>query len=293
MLKFGLYIAFNFISLVLWAQPNSTFLKVDTANATQAQITQADFKIYKGHPKWEIPAGIILISSASYGVKQVEKIATLTEEGVTALNPASINAFDRPAAYYDPAGFKSAADKSDIIMTLCIVSPAILMLDKKMKNDWADLLGILLMAHTVDNAIFFSSVLTVRRPRPIEYNAGLSTEIRAGTGKTNSFFSGHESWSATSCFFIAKVYTDYHKIKGLKRLLIYTGAAIPPTIVSYYRVHAGAHFNTDVITGTVVGAACGILLPALHKIRLKDKGLSVRPFYKLGANGVSLSYRIK
>jgi hypothetical protein len=55
----------------------------------------------------------------------------------------------------------------------------------------------------------------------------------------------------------------------------------------------GAHLNTDVLTGRVIGAACGILVPELHRFKNKDKNFSFKPFYKLGSGGVTLSYTIQ
>ena len=250
-------------------------------------------KIYKTHPGWEIPVSLALIGSASLGYKWMDKRASLTAEQVVALDPLNINSFDRPAAYYDPATFKSAQSKSDILMTAFVAAPILLVFDKKIRHDFVDMLTMLAVAHAVDNTIFFSTILLVRRPRPLTYNAALPLEAKTGVGKTNAFPSGHVSWTATSAFFMAKVYTDYHHIKGWKRMLFFTGAALPPTLIGYYRVHAGSHFNTDAITGGLLGMACGLGIPELHRISKKVDGLSIQPFFMNGSNGLSLSYVLK
>jgi len=72
-----------------------------------------------------------------------------------------------------------------------------------------------------------------------------------------------------------------------------TGAAIPPSLVGYYRMEAGRHFKTDVIAGLLVGALCGITVPELHRNKNKIPNLSVSPFMMQGANGISLTYIIK
>lgn len=135
----------------------------------------------------------------------MDQRAALTTDQVQALNPQNINSFDRPAALYDPATFVSAQSKSDILMTVFVASPIFLAFDRKIRKDWGDMLGMLLVAHGVDNTIFFSTILLVRMPRPLTYNPALTLEERAGVGKTNSFPSGHVLWKATSTFFIAKV----------------------------------------------------------------------------------------
>lgn len=270
-------------SQTLWSQ-------IDSTSPDHRERSQ---KIYKTHPPWEIPVSLALIGAASLGYKVMDKRASLTQEHVLTLNPETINSFDRPAAYYNPSGFTDAQSKSDLLMTTLVVSPLLLVFDKRIRRDWMDMLGMLLVAHAADNTIFFSTILTIRRPRPKTYNPALTVTEKSGVGKTNSFYSGHVSWTATSTFFIAKVYTDYHHIKGSKRLLIYTGAAVPPSIVGYYRVHSGNHFATDAIVGVITGAACGIGIPALHRISNKVNGLSVQPFFMNGSNGVSLTYTIK
>lgn len=288
MLRALLLVVCTISSQVLWSQSDSTVM--DDVSPKQ---DVRSLKIYKTHLGWEIPVSLGLIGAASLGYKWMDKRASLTEEQVAALNPETINSFDRPAAYYDPATFKDAQSKSDIQMTAFVASPLLLVLDKKIRRDWADMLGMLLVAHAVDNTIFFSALLVVRRPRPLTYNPALSMDEKTGVGKSNAFPSGHVSWTATSTYFIAKVYTDYHHIKGWKRLLIYTAAAAPPTIIGYYRVHAGSHFTTDAIIGGLLGAACGIGVPALHRIRNKPNGLSLKPFSMYGSSGLTLCYNIK
>jgi len=250
-------------------------------------------RVYRANHKVEIGVPIVFFCGAYFGFKALDKYASFTADDVKNLNPESINAFDRPIAYYNPAEFKSAQNTSDLFLNIAVASPALLLLDKKIRGDWKDFLSMFLMAHLVDNTIYFSSVLSVRRPRPLTFNPNVPLEEKIGEGKSNSFFSGHTSWSATSTFLLVKIYTDYHHIKGFKRLAFFTGAAIPPAFVGYYRMEAGKHFKTDVITGFVIGATCGILIPELHRIKSKTDGLSFNPFFMQGASGLTVSYRFK
>jgi membrane-associated phospholipid phosphatase len=268
-------------STVLWSQTDTVSVKANTVSAQQE--TPRSPKIYKIHLGWEVSTSLALIGASSLGYKWMDKRAALTEAEVLALDPQ----------FYDPAGFADAEIKSDILMTAFVASPIFLAFDKKIRRDWADMLGMLLVAHGVDNTIFFSTILLVRSPRPLTYNPALSVGAKTGDGKTNSFPSGHVSWAATSTFFMVKVYTDYHHIKGWKRMLLYTGAALPPAIVGYYRVHADRHFASDAIIGGLLGAVVGIATPELHRITKKVDGLSMKPFFMNGANGLSVSYVIK
>jgi len=258
-----------------------------------AQSDTSYLKVYKTNPKLEIPGPIIFFCGSYFGFKALDNIASLTEAEVKNLNPETINSFDRPVAFYNPAEFLSAQQTSDLFMNIFVASPALLLINKRIRHDWKDFASMFLMTHATGNVIYFASAFSVRRARPLTFNPAVPLADKIGDNKTNSFFSGHTAWTAMSTFFITKVYTDYHQIKGIKRILIYTGAAIPPGLVGYYRMEAGKHFKSDVITGLLIGAACGIGVPELHRIKEKNRNFSMRPFFMQGANGISLSYNIK
>lgn len=256
------------------------------------QSDSSQRKIYSVN-HWEVAAPLALFASSPLIFRALESNASLTMAEAQALDPLSINSFDRPGAYYDPANFASATKGGELVLTVAVVSPLLLLFDKRMRKDWADLLTILLVAHGADNALYYTSSVLVRRPRPLAFNPNVDINEKVGDGKTNSFFSGHTAWVATSTFTMAKLYTDYHHIKGVKRILIYTGASIPPAIEGYYRMQAGRHFLTDVMTGFAIGAICGIVVPELHRIHHKSNKLSIRPFIINQANGLSFTYTIK
>lgn len=263
------------------------------SSVARAQNDSSTQHFYKVNYKWEVPAAVTFLGASYFGFRVLDKHASFTEADIAKLNIQNINAFDRPIALLNPNGFERAQRSSDLLLNISIASPAILLLSKKVRSNWADFAALLALSHAVDNAIYFGAVISVRKARPLTYNPALPLENKIGEAKSNSFFSGHVSFSATSTFFAAKFYTDLHEIKGLKRILIYTGAAIPPALVGYYRMRAGKHFKTDVITGLLVGAASGIGIPALHKLAQKDKNLSFQPFYMQGYSGVTLSYAIR
>ncbi len=261
------------------------------ANAQHRDSIPTD--LYKVNYKWEVPVSVAFLAGSYFGFRALDKYASYTAEDIKKLNPNNINAFDRPVAFYDPAHFDRAQKTSDMFLNIAVASPVVLLLDKRIRRDWADFLTMFVLAHSVDNVIYFGSVRAFRRARPLTYNPGLSIEQKTGEAKSNSFFSGHVSFSATSTFFAAKLYTDHHHIKGWKRLAIFTGAAIPPALVGYYRMKAGKHFKTDVMTGLLIGGATGIGIPALHRNRNKEDKLSLQPFFMQGYNGFTLCYNIK
>lgn len=245
-------------------------------------------KVYHVKWKYELPAGTVFMIGSSFLFKELDKVASFKESDLKGLNPQDVNAFDRPIIFRDPAGFQSAHKTSNLFLNASVLSPLLLALDKKVRKDWLDLLSLYLVTHAVDNTLYFAMTFPVRRARPLTYNTNVPLPDRIGVGKSNSFFSGHVSFSSTATFFLVKVYTDYHQIKGWKRLLLYGAASVPPAMVGFYRMKAGRHFKTDVLTGFVIGAASGILVPEWHRNKAKKKGLTLEPFYAPQYSGVTL-----
>jgi len=253
-----------------------------------AQNDSARKKIYDVNVKWKLPASAACIFLSSWGFQNLDKVASMDAAAVQRLDPYRLNFIDRPVAFLDPAGFDKAQKKSDLFLNVCLFTPVVLALDKKIRKDWLDLITLYLASHAVDNAIYFAVNYSIRRPRPLVYNPNVPLSEKTGEAKSNSFFSGHTSFSATATFFVAKIYTDYHQIKGWKRTLIYTGAAIPAALVGYYRMEAGKHFRTDILVGLLSGAASGILVPELHKFKKKHNKLSFAPYFTPGASGLTV-----
>lgn len=248
-------------------------------------------KIYKVNLKYELTGSVALLTASYFGFRELDRISDFTADDIAKLNIDKINGFDRPIASYDPAKFYNAQVRSDFFLNFSIASPVLLALDRRARRDWLDLITLYLVTHTVDNAIYFGAAFPIRRARPFTYNNTVPMDERIGDAKSNSFFSGHVSFAATSTFFLAKVYTDYHQIKGWKRLALFTAAAIPPGLVGYYRVQGARHFRTDAILGMVIGAGTGILIPELHRKMQKSKHLSLQPYFSpIGANGLALQY---
>ena len=68
-----------------------------------------------------------IIGAASLAFKQTDKVASLDASTAANLNPESVNAFDRPVAYYSPANFASAQHISDVLLTVFVASPSLLL----------------------------------------------------------------------------------------------------------------------------------------------------------------------
>lgn len=119
--------------------------------------------------------------------------------------------------------------------------------------------------------------IAVGRPRPIDYINCPPVENPTGTGtvpntgpgcnSTNlglSFFSGHAA--GVAAIGATATYLAFVRSPRSPRPWITLGVATALTaFVSYERVRAGQHFPTDVIAGSMAGAAIGVLVPHLHR----------------------------
>jgi membrane-associated phospholipid phosphatase len=79
---------------------------------------------------------------------------------------------------------------------------------------------------------------------------------------------------------------------GNKKYWLFSAALIPPALVGLYRYKEMKHFPSDIMFGTLAGAATGILIPHIHKRKSKESALSVVPFAGK-INGIQLSYTFK
>jgi membrane-associated phospholipid phosphatase len=119
--------------------------------------------------------------------------------------------------------------------------------------------------------------IAVRRPRPIDYincppvknSNGSGTMANPGPGCNStdlglSFFSGHAA--GVAAIGATATYLAFIRSPHSPRPWITLGVATALTaFVSYERVRAGQHFPTDVIAGSMAGAAIGVLVPHLHR----------------------------
>jgi len=158
----------------------------------------------------------------------------------------------------------SSIKKSDILLYSSIAFPGFLLIDEKVRRDyynfsilWAE--SILLTAG-ITNIV----KVLVKRPRPYLYGDKASIAYKQDEDNRKSFFSGHTSISAVSCFLLASMYDDYNPDGGLSPYLWF-GAYTIPALTAYYRYDAGKHFLSDLVVGYIVGRAIGLSVPKWHK----------------------------
>lgn len=126
---------------------------------------------------------------------------------------------------------------------------------------WTDYLLILesaALAQVANQTVKF----LVGRERP--YANAMTLEERLASGGEDdvlSFYSGH----ATFSFALTVAAGTVAQLRGYKHAWLLWAIAVPlAATVPYFRMAADKHYLTDVLVGSLVGAAFGVVVPLLH-----------------------------
>jgi membrane-associated phospholipid phosphatase len=236
-----------------------------------------DSDVYNINPY--IDGAITMAAAATnyWGMVIVDRKAPLDSAEIASLDANDINRFDRCATQQDANYMYTAWKISNVGMRGSFLLPALLMLDREIRQDWAPLLLLFLQTEAVAGNLYsWGAAIHIDRIRPLVYHPDVAYGDKTFIRNKNSFYSGHASTSAAASFFVAKVYCDFHPELGNKKFIFYGLALIPPAFTGYYRYKGMKHFPTDILTGVAVGAATGILVPHLHKHR-KNNNLTMVP----------------
>ncbi len=257
---------------------------------TQKNTLNID-KVYQMNHKIEIPISLGLFAVNAKAINVFKNKTPLNSDQIAALDKNDIWKIDRMAVEqtYSATFHKNTRSTSDWLRDASAFLPAILYFDNSIRKDLVNVMFLYLETQAINSTLYiFAGVAFTNRIRPFVYYPEVPLESKFRRGAQDSFFSGHVSTAATASFFVAKVYIDYHPEIKNKKWLLYASALIPPASVGYYRYKALRHFPSDILVGIVVGAATGILVPSLHKIKLgKKQNLSLVP-YTAGRTGFSV-----
>lgn len=257
-------------------------------------------KVY--HVNYYVTGSIIVVGTIGdvLAIKRLKGKPKITSDELVFLNSSQqrdlINSIDRWGLEQDPSQRTLYKKISDIAQIPIFLLPTLLMIDKKIRKDWLDLLLIYYEGHVITFSFYNYSPLGptfINRYRPfVYYNTDEITPeyITSSIEARNSFFSGHVSSCAYSTFFMAKVYCDYHPELGGLKYLVYIAAAIPPMAMGFARVKSLDHFPSDCAVGFGLGAVLGIVVPALHKLPC-SKNLSVSMATSPNQVGLSVSWK--
>ncbi|MBA2500034.1 MAG: phosphatase PAP2 family protein [Chitinophagaceae bacterium] len=273
-----------------------TILKKDTSVIKDSSVVisinpgmNEDLEIYKLKPAIDIPLTGAFTGLSLLGFSKIYSKERSTEAEILSLKKSDINSFDRSAA--DNYSEK-ATKQSDMLFYGSMPLPLVLLLDKDIRKDAAKIGFLYLEALSITGVFYTGSNYFANRYRPLAYNPEVPMDERRSGSSTNSFIGGHPALVATSVFFIAKVYSDYHPESNFKWVL-YTAASASTFATAYLRYKGGKHFPSDLITGVAIGTLSGILVPQFHKNKLiNNERVKLAPFHNGMSSGLSFSYRL-
>ncbi len=236
-------------------------------------------KVYKIHYAIEIPATVGLFTFNYWGFTQLKKKDRITNSQINSLDKNNIWPVDRIALNQQVGQRFDARKISDWGLNITLFAPVLLYLDKDIRESWLDIALLYLETQSINSNLYtWGGPMFTDRIRPLAYYDQISIKEKKERGTTDSFFSGHVSWTAGASFFMAKVISDYHPELGAKKWWLFLAALVPPAFVGHYRIKGLKHFPTDIMMGTAVGAAVGVLNPHLHKIKNGKNRVSMAPF---------------
>ncbi|MCR5606350.1 MAG: phosphatase PAP2 family protein [Treponema sp.] len=176
------------------------------------------------------------------------------------LEKSNVNAFDR---FFMHSYNNTISTISDITVYTTVALPLLTMATSD------DYIKIAFMyAETMLLATGTARVLKncVDRNRPyMYYEGGPSSDIEEGD-YLNSWLSGHTTNAFAAAVFTAYTFSSYNPDSKWK-IPVWIGSLSFATTTGVLRVLSGNHFATDVISGAILGSACGFLVPYLHKTK--------------------------
>lgn len=247
--------------------------------------------IYRLRAATDIPVFVVAGGWSLYALQKIYDKTPSTPEQVMSLDKNNINGFDRWAV----RPFDKSLETASWYPFFASMSLPLFFLAGKTNKDFFKLTFLYLEAMSTTGLLYTGAVAAADRYRPYAYdNSGQTTmQQRTRGGARNSFYAGHVALVATSSFFAAKVYADYHPQSSMKYIL-YSLAAAGTGITAYLRYRSGQHFPSDILLGIVQGTLAGLLTPQIHKPgSKKNNGLSFLPYSDGESRGVTMMYSFR
>lgn len=263
-------------------------LTINISNAQKADTNDIDIEIgdyeIQYNIKWKRDVPIVVGGTALYllGNTIQNNVEPLTVDEINSLNRNDVNVFDGIVINNNNSISRKT---SDIVLAASAVAPLSLLAFKPVRKEVFPVLVVYLETSITISGLTNITKGLVKRNRPFMYDRTIPIEDKQTSNGRHSFFSGHTSHAAAYSFLTAHFISRYSKKKWVKQVA-WGGAFILPATVGYLRMSAGKHFPTDVLTGYVIGAGVGYLMPQLHREELPDKKLS----FNAGFNGFYLAY---
>ena len=272
----------------VFAQNDSASLTRDTLPFQQPDKKEKPREVYKLNPGADIPVTAIGTGWSLYAFSKIYNKDPSDPEAISGLKKSDVNGFDRWAIRpYN----KKVDELSYIPFYASMPMPLAFLFDKKMRKDFGKLSFLYLEAMSITGILYTGSTYFTNRYRPYVYSEETPLDYRTRGGGKNSFYAGHVALVATSTFFYAQVYADYHPDSKAK--WVFYGLATAATgYTAYMRYRGGLHFPSDILLGTLQGTLSGLLVPRLHRTKwIKNPNLTILPFTGQ-SNGLAVLYKL-
>ncbi|MFT4533864.1 MAG: membrane-associated phospholipid phosphatase [Saprospiraceae bacterium] len=208
--------------------------------------------------------GIILgvgIGTTLLGHFLAGKSDKASEVEIVGLNINNLNFLDRSSALNNS---RSAITASDVILYSSVIYPLGSYLTRGCRKEKVVIGVMAIETILITNGITNIIKSATKRYRPYNYNPTIPLQDKLVNSSRFSFVSGHTSITSAMSFFTAKVIIDSN-LDMKNKFLVWIPSAFIPAAIGYFRVKGGRHFPTDVISGYLLGATVGYLIPSLHK----------------------------
>jgi len=281
--------AFLFVFASVYAQSDSANMQSiqrDTIPLQQPETKVKAEPVYKLKPAVDVPITATGTIWSLYAFTKIYNKDPSSDEAVLALNRNNVPGFDR----WGIRKYSKTIDNiSYIPFYASMPLPVLFLFDNKMRKDIGKLSFMYLEAMSITGILYTGSTYFVDRYRPYVYSDETPLDYRTRGGGRNSFYAGHVALVATSTFFMASVYADYHPDSKIK-WVFYSLAGALTGGTAVLRQAGGLHFPSDILLGVVQGTATGLLVPRLHKNKLFNEHLTILPFAGK-SNGLAAVYK--
>lgn len=223
------------------------------------------------------------------GYNLIKQKSDLTLEDLNNKNVDDLPFFDRWAA----GNYSDKANKTSyLLFNASYAYPVLVMLiNKNSRNKIGQISVIFIETIGITGAMYTMAAGLIYRSRPFIYGPDVPLDLRLDKGGQRSFYGGHVAATAAASFFMARVYKDFNGKTKLQPWL-WAIAATLPAVMAYERIRAGYHFLSDCVLSYGIGAATGLLIPAMHKNK-KLQNITLLPQFGNDYSGLSLTYHIK
>lgn len=158
---------------------------------------------------------------------------------------------------------------ADVTLGLSLLTP--LCLCNTNAKDWITIGTMYAETLLLVNGIKEIGKLCVNRERPYMYFSDPPAKALSDGDWCKSWPSGHTSFAFAGATFTSYVFSKYYPDSNWKYVVI-AGSYTLATTTAILRMYSGNHFFTDVLTGAIIGSACGFLVPWLHTKKILYSG---------------------